>query len=133
MGSGSTKVFTLAEANELIPLVADLTAEVVQQLDAIRQKYKSDESSGSSTEVPGWVLQEVESVLAGWSERVNEIGAVPKGYFTVDFQSVDPELLYCWSYGEERISHTHKVWENFSHRKPIEADLEPTGHMKWIH
>lgn len=133
MSSTNGKVFTLAEANELVPLVADFTADVVRRLDSIRQKYKNGDDAGSATEVPAWVLREVETVLSGWSERVAEIGAVPKGYFTVDFQSVDPELLYCWSYGEERISHTHKVWETFSHRKPIEENVEPSGHMKWIH
>lgn len=133
MSSTNGKVFTLAEANELVSRVADFTADVVRRLDSIRQRYRSGESPGSATEVPAWVLREVETVLSGWSERVAEIGAVPKGYFTVDFQSVDPELLYCWSYGEERISHTHKVWENFSHRKPIEESAEPAGHMKWIH
>jgi hypothetical protein len=123
------KVFSLAEANEAVPLVAGATAEVVRRLDSIRQRYKTE----SEQEVPSWVLQEVESALNEWSDRIAELGAVPKGYFTVDFQSVDPELLYCWSYGEDRIAHTHKVWENFSHRKPLE--IQPNAqpdHLKWI-
>jgi hypothetical protein len=127
--SSTAKVFSLAEANELVPLVAGATADVVRRLDSIRQRYKTE----SQEDVPAWVLQEVESALNEWSAKIAELGAVPKGYFTVDFQSVDPELLYCWSYGEERIGHTHKVWENFSHRKPIEAPPEaPADHLKWI-
>ena len=126
----AVKVFSLAEANEVVPRVVDLTASVVRDLDVIRQRYKQDPDEG---EGPAWVLTEVEAALSGWSEKVAELGAVPKGYFTVDFPSVDPELLYCWTYGEERISHTHKVWENFSHRRKIDGDMEPPiGHLKWV-
>jgi hypothetical protein len=128
----AAKVFSLAEANELVPLVADLTSSVVRELDGIRQRYKN-QSASSESEVPSWVLKEVEAALSEWSEKVVDLGAVPKGYFTVDFPSVDPELLYCWTYGEEKISHTHKVWENFSHRRKIESAVEPpTDHLKWV-
>ena len=132
MAEGSAKIFSLAEANEVVPRVAEFTAEVVHQLDEIRQRYKSGPAEAEQA-VPDWVLNDVESALLNWSKRIIELGAVPKGYFTVDFRSVDPELLYCWSYGEERISFTHKVWENFSHRRPIEASAgKPVDHMKWV-
>ena len=53
--------------------------------------------------------------------------------WTPPSQSVDPELLYCWTYGEEHIAHTHKVWENFSHRRPIEGSAQgPDDHLKWV-
>ena len=69
------------------------------------------------------VIKDVEEALHRWSEEIIKLGAHPKGYFTVDFQSVDPEMLYCWNYGEDRISFTHKVWENFNHRRPLGDDL----------
>jgi hypothetical protein len=132
MGDSSARIFSLVEANEVVPRVVECTAEVVHQLDEIRQRYKTpSEEPGRS--VPEWVLKEVEEALVDWSKRVSELGAVPKGYFTVDFQSVDPELLYCWTYGEEKIAFTHRVWENFSHRRPIESSAEhPTDHLKWV-
>jgi len=130
MSQDSAKVFSLAEANELVPLVADATAAAVRRLDVVRQRYKR---AGDESEIPPSVLREVEAALSEWSEKISELGAVPKGYFTVDFQSVDPELLYCWTYGEEHIAHTHKVWENFSHRRPIEGSAQgPDDHLKWV-
>ena len=118
------KIFTLAEANSLVRHVAELTAEVVHNLDAIRQHHRLDvEKPGSA--VPESVLKEVESALSEWSQQVIELGAQPKGYFTVDFQTMDPELLYCWTYGEERIEYTHKVWENFAHRRPLTSHPGP--------
>jgi hypothetical protein len=115
-----------------VPKVVDLTAEVVEQLDAIRQQYDMEAGKGES-DMPEAVLKEVESALSDWSDRIVQMGALPKGYFTVDFQSLDPELLYCWTYGEEKIKFTHKVWENFAHRRPLADAVEgPTDHLKWI-
>jgi len=132
MSDGVSKIYSLAEANELVPVIADITADVVSQLDGIRQRYKTGVDEAEPA-VPEWVLKEIEEALRDWSNRVLELGAVPKGYFTVDFQSVDPELLYCWTYGEDKISYTHKVWENFSHRRPIASSAEvPTDHLRWI-
>jgi hypothetical protein len=132
MNDNSTRVFTLAEANTLVRLVADLTAGVVQHLDSIRQRHQVD-FENLPAGLPESILKEVEKALAEWSHRVTELGAQPKGYFTVDFQSLDPELLYCWTYGEEKIEYTHKVWENFNHRQRLSADPGPSGeHLKWV-
>jgi len=126
------KTFTLAEANSLVHHVAELTADVVHLLDAIRQRHRLEvEKPGSA--VPESVLKEVESALTEWSQQVRELGAQPKGYFTVDFQTMDPELLYCWTYGEERIEYTHKVWENFTHRRPLSTQPGATAnHLRWV-
>jgi hypothetical protein len=132
MSPNSSKVFSLAEANELVSRVADLTASVVMQLDSIRQEYNLESEKGI-VQMPQSMLKEVEKTLSEWSNQIVEMGAAPKGYFTVDFQSLDPELLYCWTYGEERIKFTHKVWENFSHRRPLAESAEgSTDHLKWV-
>jgi len=126
------KIFSLAAANALVPVLDELTETVIQALAGIRQRYEAD--AGGPSEAPPWAVDEVGGALQRWSEQVEALGGQPKGYFTVDFPSVDPELLYCWRYGEEAISHSHKVWENFSHRRKIGATLEPpTDHLKWIH
>ena len=132
MPDGSTRVFSLAEANELVPVVTEFTAKVVEHLNEIRRRYKI-ESEEATSSVPESVVKAIEQLLRKWSERILELGAHPKGYFTVDFQSMDPELLYCWSYGEDKIIFTHKVWENFSHRRPLASDLEHSmDHLRWV-
>jgi hypothetical protein len=51
----------------------------------------------------------------------------------VDFQSLDPELLYCWTYGEDKIDYVHKVWENFTHRQPLRSGPSGAGDPpKWV-
>jgi hypothetical protein len=131
MTTGTVKVFNFAEVNLLLARIIELTEEVIHELDAIRGRNVHEEPEGVS--ISDEILKAVEEVLQGWSERIVELGGQPKGYFTVDFQSVDPEMLYCWNYGEDRICFTHKVWENFSHRRPLTESIDASGeHMKWV-
>jgi hypothetical protein len=132
MSDRTVKVFNFAEVNQVIPKIANLTEEVIQELDSIRRRNAPEEESNGSS-ISDLILKEVEAALQAWSERIAELGGQPKGYFTVDFQSIDPEMLYCWNYGEDRIGYAHKVWENFSHRRPLTESIDASGeHMKWV-
>jgi hypothetical protein len=130
--SAPVKIFSLAEANAAVPLVATATEEAVDSLEGIRHRLSLDPLDPEA-EMPESVMTEVKTALAEWSEKIRRFGAAPKGYFTVDFQSLDPELLYCWTYGEEKILYTHKTWENFAHRKPL-SEVIPASpdHLKWV-
>jgi hypothetical protein len=126
------RVFSLAEVNSLIAEVAVITSEVVKNLDTIRQRYQIEPDQGSEA-MPEPAIKEIESALNEWTESISKMGAIPKGFFTVDFQSREPELLYCWTYGEDKIEFAHKVWENFAHRKPLAESVETSSnHLKWI-
>ncbi len=132
MPNRPVKVFSFSEANRLVEKVTDLTEEVIRELDTIRRRA-SPGTEENRQPISDAVLKEVEQALQRWSERIVELGGNPKGYFTVDFQSIDPELMYCWNYGEEKIGFTHKVWENFSHRRPLTDNLDAGGeHLRWV-
>lgn len=127
---GDTRIFTLAEANATLPGLVRLTRRVIARIDRVRRRYGLGESN---PELPETALREVEELLQGWSARVAALGAMPKGYFTVDFQSMDPSLLYCWTYGEETIAYTHRTWENFSHRRPLLEAMQAEGeYSRWV-
>ncbi len=126
------KVFSLAEANAAVPQVAAATEEAVDRLEDIRHRLHLDPLDPEA-EMPESVMNEVKTALAEWSDKIRQFGAAPKGYFTVDFQSLDPELLYCWTYGEAKILYTHKTWENFAHRRPLSDTIPvPPDHLKWV-
>jgi hypothetical protein len=132
MTDGPGRIFSLSEANELIPVVSELTAGVVEHLEAIRQRHELRQPRVEE-DLPETILKEIERALHQWSEEIQQLGAMPKGYFTVDFQSLDPELLYCWTYGEDRIGYTHKAWENFMHRRPLVDEKDGAAdHLKWV-
>jgi hypothetical protein len=133
MSNRSVKAFSYIEANELVPKIAELTEQVIRELDEVRRRNASEEEAGENPISDG-LFKEVEEALHVWSERIIELGGNPKGYFTVDFQSLDPELMYCWNYGEDRIAYIHKVWENFSHRRPLAESVDGGGDYKsWVH
>jgi hypothetical protein len=125
------KIFSHSEANEMVGEVAELTSFTVERLQEIRQKYQAD-FAGDPADVPAWAMDEITKALLDWSAKITELGAFPKGYFTVDFQSDDPELLYCWTYGEDKITHTHTIWENFSSRRPLGDGEAPMEHLRWV-
>ncbi|MBM3790927.1 MAG: DUF2203 family protein [Acidobacteria bacterium] len=130
MGEGNGRIFTLAEANEVVARLSRYTSQVVLKIQQLRERYGLQEDE---TELPETALQEVEELLGDWSAMVEGLGAQPKGYFTADFQSAEPGMLYCWTFGEDEIGYTHKVWENFTQRRPlIEGPPLEGEHLKWV-
>jgi hypothetical protein len=119
-------IFTLQEANAVLPEVIRLTEEAIESLMVIQSPWghlpfrKYDALRGVAEE--DWIHVE-------WARRVAALGIAPKGYFVVDFQSPDPDTFYCWSYGEEVVSHEHKIWETFVDRRSVhdgdQAENEP--------
>lgn len=109
-------IFTLSEANYLLAEVIAITEEATVQLAELQAMWgqlpfkKYDATQGATAE---------DLIRAEWARRIAGIGVQPKGFFVVDFQSPDPDTLYCWSYGETMVSHEHKVWETFVDRRAI--------------
>lgn len=110
-------VFTLQEANALLPLIIELTEKAMNRLERIKEDFDVLDNKE---------LLQVKSseILAEWSQQVVELGVYPKGYFTVDFKSEIPDTLLCWTYGETAIMHTHKIYERFKDRIPIRDDMQ---------
>ena len=111
--------FTLEQANALLPEVIVRTERAVKLL----QKVKRDFEGCRGEDPEGAQLRfdsECDYVLDRWSREIIDLGAYPKGYFTVDFKSPVPDTLFCWTFGEQMISHTHKVYETFKERIAIQ-------------
>jgi len=72
--------------------------------------------------------EELGMLFSAWAQRIVELGAMPKGAFTVDFQSEREDDLYCWSYGEPSVGHTHKTWESFKNRVPLDPAFAPDAY-----
>ena len=111
--------FTLEQANAVLPKVIALTEQTVEALDDARVRMESELLFNEPDAQQSYDLQ-VALTLERWSKGIIQLGAYPKGIFTVDFKSFLPDTLLCWTLGEDEISHTHKVWETFKHRRQIE-------------
>lgn len=110
------RIFTLDDANETLDEVAEVTRATQERLDTLRAAYR-DASSEEDSELE----DRTREALNEWARSILELGAQPKGIFTVDFRSPDPNVLWCWAPDESRINHRHFTWESFKDRVELEA------------
>jgi len=111
--------FTLEQANTVLPKIIAITEQTVEDVNDARVRMESERLFQESDAQQSYDIQ-IALTLERWSKEVIRLGAYPKGFFTVDFKSFLPDTLLCWTFGEDEISHTHKVWEIFKHRRQIE-------------
>lgn len=110
------RVFTLEEANAALEVVNDLTRSTEDRLRRLRAAYGGETPAGQ-------IEHETRLVIDEWARLILELGAQPKGIFTVDFRSPDPNVLWCWAPGEGEISHRHYTWESFKDRVGVGEGL----------
>ncbi len=53
-----------------------------------------------------------------WAEEIMALGALPKGLWTVDFDSGEG-YYYCWTLNEADLIYYHLYEEGFVGRKPL--------------
>jgi len=110
------KTFTLQEAIMALPEIVRLTHEAQQALDAARRPF-SDLGLRKWSPMTGAVEEDL--IRLRWVEHIARVGALPKGFFSVDFPSQDSDTFYCWTYPETTIAFQHKAWESFKDRAPL--------------
>lgn len=118
------KIFTLEQANETLGEVAEVTRATQERLDMLRAAYREAASEEDSD-----LEEQTREALNKWARSILELGAQPKGIFTVDFRSPDPNVLWCWAPDEQRISHRHFTWESFKDR--VELDSVSSSWLSW--
>lgn len=129
------RLFTVEEANELLPTVRSLMERVFQRIELLRRRSQKvvrrdqlDPDSAKFMEK----LQEDDTIarvikeLQELVQEIHDLGCICKGVEQglVDFPcSLGDEIVFlCWQYGEERVSHWHRIEEGFAGRRPF---LEP--------
>jgi hypothetical protein len=113
--SSLPNIFTLAEAQALLPTVKHLTAEAVRRSETIGALLRD-----LSEEAPEHadLAESLQTVVQEWAESVRALGIEVKGLWLVDFDN--GEGYYCWRYPEERVSHYHGYEEGFAGRVKIQ-------------
>ena len=124
------RAFTLQEANETLPEVIRITEEYIERLTAVEEPWSR---LGLKKFDPLRGVAEEDLIRVEWAQRMVWMGIQAKGFFVVDFQSPDPDTLYCWTYGEDVISHEHKTWETFTNRRRIKSVDQFEGHSPQGH
>lgn len=137
-----TRIFTLEEANELVPALELEFGGVARLRDELRSLVEAMGGADASVEVlqnggappPGREaearrLRTVADEIAAAVERVTDLGCLVKDLDLglVDFYAMqgDRPVFLCWQFGEPQVSHWHGIDEGFSGRQPIEGVETP--------
>jgi hypothetical protein len=142
--SNKPRLFTVAEANALLPrlnILLEQQMELLSELDAGLEALRAlggdpDDLEPAPSDSPAVreakaVLQrKAEAFRAGWTE-VEATGAVVKDVRLglLDFYGrLDGQLVWlCWRYGEPAVGHWHALDRGFASRSPLpRTSIPPT-------
>ncbi len=130
------RLFTVAEARALLPTLRPLIEQVFQSLELMKSKSEAlIRREGLNPNSPDLqerlkaddtvarAIRRVEELV----EEVNDLGCVCKGVEQglVDFPCLlgEESVFLCWQYGEEDVSHWHRIRDGFADRRTL-LDLE---------
>jgi hypothetical protein len=97
------KTFSYEEAAAMLPEVQRLTAEAVQEVDALASDAPRDEA---------------QRIVAAWAESIMKLGIEVKGLWLIDFDNGGG--YYCWQYPEESLQYFHGYEEGFGGRVKLQ-------------
>jgi len=128
------RLFTVEEANAMLPVVRGLIAEIQakkRELDGLSGELETllerASGNGHDSAARGVVVRaataEAASELEGLLTKLQATGCEPKGIEEglVDFPSKrEGRIVYlCWKMGEEEIGYWHELDSGFPGRQPL--------------
>lgn len=132
------KYFTVAEANNALPLVRAIVRDIAELAGDLRERHERLNRvkpgdrfrlSDAHDEELRLVQAEMEQGQAKMEEYVRELanlGVELKDYFTglIDFPSVrEGRVVYlCWRLGEPEVAHWHELEAGFAGRQRLLPD-----------
>ncbi len=129
------KIFTIDEANRMLPLVARIADDIVAtygEVNRALQAYEDtkalldrNQASDSDLRPRDSEVAEVLDRFQGLIQEIEALGGTVKDYeqgFIDFYGDLEGEIVYlCWSRGEPRISHWHRLEEGFAKRRDIQV------------
>jgi hypothetical protein len=115
MATVKKRIFTLREAQKLLPEVRGLTERAAAQVESLQSEL---EGLTSSDERRGEIEHETESVVGEWAHDIEKLGCEAKGLWLVDFDSGDG-IYYCWQHPESDLGYFHDYDAGFAGRRPL--------------
>ena len=127
MACDDPRVFTLAEAETLFPLVRRITHEAHEELEPVRRKLESMVPSNPRIQD---VEREYEEIVKRWVGKMERLGLVVKGLWLVDFDTGDGYI--CWRFPELKLGYYHSYHEGYAGRRPLKEVIEELD-PDWAH
>jgi hypothetical protein len=108
------RIFSYDDALNTFPLVRDLTAAAVRQIEALATNLGSRDDLDARREE---IEEAQEKIVRAWARELTAVGCEVKGVWLVDWDSGDG--YYCWRFPEPSISFFHTYDEGFAGRIPL--------------
>ena len=117
--------FTVEQANQALPLVRRIVADIVGVHGEATQLQKQLEQTAAAREQK--LVQDRLEVamrrLEDYVDELSEVGCELKDYQVglIDFtgRHKGRDICLCWKLGEEKITHWHELDSGFAGRKPV--------------
>ena len=113
------RIFTLAEAEALFPLVRSITQATYNELEPVRRQLEAMIPTNPQIHD---VEKQYETLVRRWVAKMERLGLVIKGLWLVDFDTGDGYL--CWKFPELKIGQYHGYHEGYTARRPLREVIE---------
>jgi len=113
------KLFNLAEAQNLLPLVQSITTKHQAELAPIQDRLNKMLSNDPRRNP---IEHEYEDVVSKWKDKIEKLGAKVSGLWIVEFDV--GEGVLCWRYPELSLNYFRANGDDFSSRVIVQNYIE---------
>lgn len=121
------KLFNLAEAKSLLPLVQSVTSKHQAQLAPIQDRLNKMLSNDPRRNP---IEHEYEQVVSKWKSKIEKLGAVVRGLWVVEFNVGEGAL--CWRHPELSLNYFRACGDDFTSRVKLSDYIEECD-PDWSH
>jgi hypothetical protein len=134
MAASSTfpRLFTVDEANALLPTLRPLIEQILENIRRLKSKseivIRKEQLDPEAPNLMDRLREDGEIALLigqvqGWVEEIHSYGCMCKGVERglIDFPCLlGAEVVFlCWQIGETSVGHWHRIEEGFAGRRPL--------------
>jgi hypothetical protein len=123
------RIFTLAEAQSLLPRLRSLLTEIVEEWEHVRKLNPDVQKARDSAQYDGYSksgVEYVESVshLMFLIHQIKDMGVIlkdaDKGLCDFPYLRQGRVVYLCWQLGEDEIQYWHDIETGFAGREPLD-------------
>jgi hypothetical protein len=119
------RIFTLEEAQNMLPRLRSLLTEISEVWNAVRELNPEIQKARDNAQFDGYSkagARYVESVshLTFLIQQIKDMGVLLKDVCDFPYVRQGRIVYLCWQLGEERIEYWHDIETGFAGREPLD-------------